>query len=117
MSPTIVMKKGRPVLALGSAGGSKIITTVAEAIISMTRFNLSLKRAVEHPRFHHQWLPDTLYLERGGFDINIMQDLISKGHIIKERDRYSDLNALYITDNNLMTGASDPRRCGNVNGY
>ncbi|UCD94379.1 MAG: gamma-glutamyltransferase [Candidatus Zixiibacteriota bacterium] len=117
MSPTIVMKKGRPVLALGSAGGSKIITTVAEAIISLARFDLSLKKAIEHPRFHHQWLPDTLYLERGGFDINIMQDLISKGHIVKERDRYSDLNALRIDDNSLMTGASDSRRCGKADGY
>jgi gamma-glutamyltranspeptidase/glutathione hydrolase len=117
MSPTIVMKKGRPILALGSAGGSKIITTVAEAIISCVRFDLSLKRAIEHPRFHHQWLPDTLYLERGGFDINIMQDLISRGHIIKERDPYSDLNAIRIDDNGLMTGAADPRRCGHVDGF
>jgi len=117
MSPTIVMHKGKPLFVLGSPGGSKIITTVAEAIINLTRFGLNLQQAAKQPRFHHQWLPDTLYLEQGGFDINIMQDLISRGHNIKERNKYSELQIIYINESGLMTGVSDPRRNGKTAGY
>jgi len=117
MSPTIVMNGERPLLALGAPGGSKIITTVAQAIINFTRFGMNLQKVVEHPRFHHQWLPDTLYLEVGGFDINIKQDLISRGHLIKEREPYSDLQIIYIGSNRLMMGASDPRKDGKTAGY
>ncbi len=117
MSPTIVLKNGRPILALGSPGGSKIITTVAEAIINFSRFGQNLNQIVERPRFHHQWLPDTLYLETGGFDINVIQDLISRGHIVKERTKYSDLQIIHIGENKLLSGASDPRGCGTIVGY
>jgi len=117
MSPTIVLQDGRPLLALGSPGGSKIITTVAEAIINFSRFGLNLQQIVEQPRFHHQWLPDTLYLETGGFDINVIQDLISRGHIVKERNRYSDLQIIHLGENKLRSGASDPRNCGVTVGY
>jgi gamma-glutamyltranspeptidase/glutathione hydrolase len=117
MSPTIVMKEGSPFLVLGSPGGSKIITAVAQAIINFTRFGLNLKQTVKQPRFHHQWLPDTLYLEMGGFDINIIQDLISRGHNIKERNPYSDLQIIHIKNKKLMSGASDPRGNGIAKGY
>jgi gamma-glutamyltranspeptidase/glutathione hydrolase len=117
MSPTIVLHKGKPLLILGSPGGSKIITTVAEAILNVTRFGINLQQAIKQPRFHHQWLPDTLYLEQGGFDINVMQDLISWGHNIKERNKYSELQIIYINESGLMTGASDPRRNGKTVGY
>ena len=117
MSPTIALKNGKPVLALGSPGGSKIITTVAQAFVNYYRFNLNLKQIVNMPRFHHQWLPDTLYLEEGGFDINIKQDLIAKGHNIKERSQYSELMIISINEDGKITGAADPRRNGSVSGY
>ncbi len=117
MSPTIVLKKGKPVLILGSPGGSKIITTVAQAIINVSRYGLNIQQIVKQPRFHHQWLPDTLYLEMGGFDINVIQSLITLGHNIKERSRYSDLQIVYINDAGQKSGASDPRRRGKTVGY
>ncbi len=117
MSPTIILKNGRPVLALGSPGGSKIITTVAQALINYSRFGLNLKQIVNMPRFHHQWLPDTLYFEEGGFDINIKQDLIAKGHNIKERSQYSELMIISINEDGMITGAADPRKDGSVSGY
>jgi gamma-glutamyltranspeptidase/glutathione hydrolase len=117
MAPTIIMKKGKPLLVLGAPGGSKIITTVAEVIIDVIRFGLNLKEAVRQPRFHHQWLPDTLYLEMGGFDVNVMQDLISRGHTVKEISPYSDVQAIYFNIDGLMTGASDPRGSGAVDGF
>jgi len=117
MSPTIILNRGRPFLALGAPGGSKIITTVAQAIINITRFDQNLQEAVELPRFHHQWLPDTLYLEVSGFDINVKQDLIARGHLINERSAYSDLQIGYVGANGLMSGASDPRKNGKTAGF
>jgi len=117
MSPTIVMKNDRPVLALGSPGGSKIITTVTQAILGFARFRLSVGEIVALPRFHHQWMPDTLYIEQGGFDISVVQNLIGRGHLIKERSRYSDLQIIHITDEHLLIGASDPRGGGAVKAY
>ena len=104
-------------MALGSPGGSKIITVVAQAILNFTRFNLTLDETAEQKRFHHQWLPDILYLEESSFDINTKQDLIRMGHDVNERSRYSDLQMLYITESMLIGGASDPRNRGTVSGY
>jgi gamma-glutamyltranspeptidase/glutathione hydrolase len=63
MTPTIVMKEGRPVLVLGTPGGSRIITTVLEVILNVIDYGMPLQQAVDAPRIHHQWLPDTLAAE------------------------------------------------------
>ncbi len=118
MSPTLVLKNDKPFLALGAPGGSKIITVVAQAIINFARFGLTPLETVNHPRFHHQWLPDILYLEEGSFDINVLQTLIRYGHNIKERTHYSDLQLIYIDDKSeLMSPISDPRKRGSSSGY
>jgi len=117
MSPTIVLKKGKPCLALGSPGGSRIITAVAQAIVNFSRFDLGPDKLVSHPRYHHQWLPDTLYLEEKGFNINVIQDLIAKGHIVKETDPFCELELIYFNNAGLMTGAADPRGDGEAVGY
>ncbi|MBU8933823.1 MAG: gamma-glutamyltransferase [candidate division Zixibacteria bacterium] len=117
MTPTLILQNDRPFAVLGSPGGSKIITTVAQAIVNFTRFDLSLKETVSAPRFHHQWLPDKVYLEEGSFDINLLQGLIRYGHNIKERSHYGDLQAVYITPDGLMTAASDPRKRGSSGGF
>jgi gamma-glutamyltranspeptidase/glutathione hydrolase len=117
MSPTLVLKDNQPFLILGAPGGSRIITVVAQAIINFTRFNLNLKTMVEQPRFHHQWLPDLIYLEQGGFDINITQELIRYGHTIEESEPFSDLQAVFINESGSMTAAADPRKRGVAGGY
>jgi len=60
MTPTIVMKDGKPVLVVGTPGGSRIITTVLQIIVNVIDYGMSLQAAVDAPRIHHQWLPDTL---------------------------------------------------------
>jgi len=72
---------------------------------------------VTRPRYHHQWLPDTLYLEESGFEISTIRKLESLGHIVKERDRYSDLQVIYLSPNRFLNGASDPRKQGLTVGY
>jgi gamma-glutamyltranspeptidase/glutathione hydrolase len=115
--PNVTKSEHRPYLVLGAPGGSRIITVVAQTIINLARFQMSLTDAVKQPRFHHQWLPDTIYLERGEFDVNVMQALIRYGHSIEECEPFSDLQAIYIDDNGLMTGASDPRKRGTWAGF
>ncbi len=112
MAPTLILKEGRPFMILGSPGGSKIITTVAQAIINFTRFGLSLDETAVRPRFHHQWLPDVVYLEKGGYDVATMQRLIRYGYQIEERPRYGDLELIYVNPGGMMTGASDNRNGG-----
>src|SRR6202163_788979 len=60
MTPTIVLSDGKPVLVVGTPGGSRIITTVLEIIVNVIDHGMTLQEAVDAPRIHHQWLPDTL---------------------------------------------------------
>ena len=64
MSPTIVTKDGKPVLILGTPGGSRIITTVLQTILNVVDFQMNIQEAVDAPRIHHQWLPDVTNVER-----------------------------------------------------
>ena len=63
MSPTIVTKDGKPFMVIGSPGGSRIITITLEAILNVVDFGMDISQAVNAPRIHHQWQPDTVYLE------------------------------------------------------
>jgi gamma-glutamyltranspeptidase/glutathione hydrolase len=117
MSPTLILRGGQPYLVLGAPGGGKIITAVAQTILNITRFGLSPSEAAAQPRFHHQWLPDVLYLEEGGFTIDVIQKLIRFGHTVEERKPYSDVQVVYIGTDALMMGVSDPRERGRAGGF
>jgi gamma-glutamyltranspeptidase/glutathione hydrolase len=117
MSPTIVLERKRPCLVLGAPGGSKIITVVAQALLNHIRFGLNVMEVCRQPRFHHQWLPDVLYLEEGGFDINTIQNLIRFGHNVEAREPFSDLQIISVDASGLMTPASDPRKRGTSGGF
>lgn len=80
MTPTIVVRNGRPWLVVGTPGGSTIITTVLQTIHNQIDYGMSLYDAVESPRFHHQWVPDTLYYEPGTFDSTTIVSLHSMGY-------------------------------------
>src|SRR5262249_52634907 len=85
MSPTIaVSSSGRPVLVLGSPGGPVIITAVLQVLLDVIDFKMELQEAVSAPRFHHQWRPDRLELERGGFPVDVQEALRRRGHEVVE---------------------------------
>ena len=65
MTPTIVLKDGKPFLVTGSPGGSRIITAVLQVILNVIDRSMPLAEAVAAPRIHHQWLPDEVMVERG----------------------------------------------------
>jgi gamma-glutamyltranspeptidase / glutathione hydrolase len=82
MAPTLVEKDGQVVLALGSPGGSRIITTVLETALNLIDYGMGLQEAVDAPRFHHQWLPDTVFAEPYAFSPDTQKLLEGMGYTI-----------------------------------
>lgn len=118
MSPTIVLKKGRIWLALGSPGGSKIITSVWNVLVNLMEHKMSLPEAVFAPRIHHQWLPDCLYLEEKGFSDSVVESLKKQGHrVILSSRGIGCISAVMEEGKNKKIGVADPRRGGKAVGY
>lgn len=117
MSPTVILNRDKPFMVLGSRGGSKIITTVAQAIIDCSRYKLTLPEIVNQPRFHHQWLPDVIYFEENGLRRDIRKKLAAMGHRVEERSTYGGLHAISIDASGLMCAVGDARDDGAVAGY
>ncbi len=113
MSPTLVLKKGRPFLTLGSAGGPKIVSSVLQVIINVIDFNMNIEQAVQAPRFHCQ--RSELSLE-SPIPLKIRGELVEKEHPVKERDEWWFFGAVQaaLVDmrTNQICGAADPRRDG-----
>jgi gamma-glutamyltranspeptidase/glutathione hydrolase len=82
MTPTIVLKDGKLWLVLGSPGGPTIITTVTNILVGVADFGLDIQQAVNAPRFHHQWVPDRIMLERNRFSPDTIKLLEGRGHAI-----------------------------------
>jgi gamma-glutamyltranspeptidase/glutathione hydrolase len=110
MSPTIVLKDGKPVLVTGSPGGSRIISTVLQVIINVLDYKMDVATAVAAPRLHHQWLPDVVRIERG-FDGDALTELRARGHEVIEPLGQTSANSIAVTPNGLL-GAPDPRTRG-----
>jgi gamma-glutamyltranspeptidase/glutathione hydrolase len=85
MTPTIVLEDGKLRYVLGSPGGARIITTVANIFLSAAKGGLNIQEAVDAPRFHHQYLPDKLYLEPG-FDPSVRSALKEMGYTLAVKD-------------------------------
>ncbi len=119
MTPTIVEKDGNLWLVVGTPGGSTIITAVAQTILNAYEFNQSMQEAVNAPRFHHQWLPDMIIFEPGGFSDDIKEQLKSKGYQINE-DRtpvIGKVDAIRVLPDGRLEGGADPRGDDTAAGY
>jgi gamma-glutamyltranspeptidase/glutathione hydrolase len=110
MSPTIVLKDGKPVLVTGSPGGSRIVSTVLQVIVNVLDYHMDVAAAVAAPRLHHQWLPDEVRIEHGFAD-DTLAALRVKGHRVAEPMGQTSANSIAVTDNGLL-GAPDPRTRG-----
>jgi gamma-glutamyltranspeptidase/glutathione hydrolase len=110
MSPTIVLRDGRPVLVTGSPGGSRIISTVLQVILNVLDYHMDVASAVAAPRLHHQWLPDEVRIEHG-FPDDVIAGLRAKGHTVIESLGYSSANSIAVTPDGIF-GAADPRTRG-----
>jgi gamma-glutamyltranspeptidase/glutathione hydrolase len=118
MTPTIVLKNGKPFLVLGSPGGSTIITSVLQVILNVVDFGMNIQEAVDSPRIHHQWYPDQIFFERRGLPRDVIENLERRGHKLVERAGYQgEIQAILIDENGVKYGAVDPRGYGLAMGY
>ena len=111
MTPTLVLKNGKPWIATGSPGGSRIITAVAQTLLNVMAFDMTLGLATSAPRVHHQWMPDMAMVEPG-ISIDTVNILEASQHKILRSDRtIGRVNSVQIEDGWLY-GYTDPRRPG-----
>jgi gamma-glutamyltranspeptidase/glutathione hydrolase len=125
MTPTIVVHDGKPFLILGSPGSSKIITTVANVLMGVIDYGMNIQEAVNAPRFHNQWLPDVLNVERW-FSPDTVLDLRKMGYNVQfglhdgadVSPYWSDAECIAVdAKSGDRLGASDYRNNGKAVGY
>ena len=111
MTPTIVEKDGKLSLVLGTPGGSTIITSVLQTILNIYEYGMPVQKAVNSPRFHHQWFPDNIVFEPNAFGEKIIKDLKRMGYRIdsSKNKLLGRVDAIYINQDNLLSAAADPR--------
>jgi len=122
MTPTIILKDGEPYIIIGSPGGSTIITVVLQVILNCIDFPMNIQEAVEMPRIHHQWFPDSIYYEQKALNEEVKEELVDMGYAFI--DEGAEFLILGISEgimidriNNIIYGASDPRGGGLAAGY
>ena len=115
MTPAILVKDGKVRMVVGAPGGSRIITGVLQVILNVVDHGMNLQEAIDAPRFHHQWLPDKLFLEKG-FSPDTIELLERRGHKIEPIDGVASVNGITL-QNGWLYGAWDGRRDGKVSGF
>jgi gamma-glutamyltranspeptidase/glutathione hydrolase len=119
MTPTIVLKDGKPFIIAGSPGGSTIITVVLQVILNCIDFDMNIREAIEKPRIHHQWIPDSIYYEKKALTENVKNELKLMGYnFAAESSVLGIVEGIMIDNkNNFIYGADDPRGGGLAAGY
>lgn len=117
MTPTILLRGGKLFMVVGAPGGSRIITSVLQVILNVIDFGMNAQEAVDAPRFHHQWQPDRLTLEKG-FSPDTIALLKARGHVIDESSgSVGSVVEAIVNDQGWLQGAADGRRPGKAAGY
>ena len=118
MSPTIVEKDGQLKMVLGSPGGSTIITSVMQNILNVLAYDMSMQEAVSKPRFHHQWLPDSIKFETL-FDTLNFPSLKNLGYNIDQSNSpiIGKVDAILVQPDGKLEGGADPRGDDAANGF
>jgi gamma-glutamyltranspeptidase/glutathione hydrolase len=117
MTPTILTRGGKLFMIVGSPGGPTIISTVLEVILNVVDFKMDLQQAVDFPRFHHQWMPDELRVERYGTSPDTIESLRQRGHEIRFVDAQGRVTAIQATEDGWLLGAADSRSEGLALGF
>jgi len=117
MSPTIVLKDGQPILALGAAGGPTIISQTVQNLVGILDLGLRLDEALAQPRIHHQWMPNELHIEKA-MPLEIQKALEKRGHKLDEQTGVGASQAVGLGPNGkTLVGASEPRAGGVALGF
>ncbi len=116
MAPTIVLNNNQPYLVVGTPGGTTIPTSVYQTILNIIDFNMSTDDAVNKPKFHHQWLPDRIDVEKG-FNEATRQALEKMGYNIRTRGAYSRTEVIKVMPNGTFEAVADNRGDDSAAGY
>jgi gamma-glutamyltranspeptidase/glutathione hydrolase len=109
MTPTMVLKDDKVLLLTGSPGGRTIINTVLTVVLGVTDFGLRGRQAVDAARMHHQWLPDTVRIERDGVSADVLAELKRMGHDVSMGGRQGDAHTIWVGRDGTPYGANDRR--------
>ncbi len=116
MTPTIVLKDNRPFLVLGTPGGTTIPTSVFQTIINIIEFGMSTEDAVWKPKFHHQWLPDTLDVEKG-FPEEVKKSLQKMGYALLQRSGIGRTEVIKVLPDGKFEAVADKRGEDDAEGW
>ncbi|MES2894082.1 MAG: gamma-glutamyltransferase [Bacteroidota bacterium] len=118
MTPTIVLKNGKPYLVVGTPGGTTIPTSVIQSIVNIIDFKMTPEDAVNKPKFHHQWLPDEIMVE-DDFDPATMRELQAMGYTVSKRGSIGRTELIQVIPGNkkTITAVADKRGDDSAEGY
>jgi gamma-glutamyltranspeptidase / glutathione hydrolase len=118
MTPTIVLKDGKPFIITGSPGGSTIITVVLQVIMNCLDFGMDIQTAINQPRIHHQWFPERIDYEEFGLSADVRENLLKKGQKLGRVVKLGRAEGIMIdNDKKIIYGATDPRGHGGAVGF
>jgi gamma-glutamyltranspeptidase / glutathione hydrolase len=116
MTPTLMLKNKKPYLSIGTPGGTTIPTSVFQALVNLIDFNMDLDNAINKPKFHHQWLPDEVTIEKD-FLPETRKQLEAMGYKIKERSPIGRTEGIRILSNGKREAVADKRGDDSVAGF
>ncbi len=116
MTPTVVLKNEKPFMVVGTPGGTTIITSVLQSIVNVIDFGLSAADAVNKPKFHHQWLPDSIRVERD-FPKDVRTQLENMGYKVYETGHWSATDMIVVKPNGRLSVVGDKRGDDSVAGW
>ncbi len=118
MTPTIVLQNKQPYIVVGTPGGTTIPTSVYQTLVNMLEFKLTPQDAIDKPKFHHQWLPDEVFVEKD-FPKNVIEALENMGYKVTERSHIGRTEVIQIKNNKrrMLTAVGDKRGDDDAEGY
>ncbi|WP_188506851.1 gamma-glutamyltransferase [Parapedobacter pyrenivorans] len=109
MTPTILEKDGGLFMVVGTPGGSTIMTSVFQTILNVVDFEMDMQEAVSAPRFHHQWLPDEVAVEKDAISQSVRHSLTKTGYKLINRNAIGRVDAIRVLADGSLQGGADPR--------